>query len=205
MKLSINNISDCSSDESITNESITDESITDESITDESITDESVTDEFVTDKSDESITDEAIIDETITDDKSNKSIESITDQNIPKYNNDESFAKYVKRVEKYKLNLLKTKYQLIIDFINDWLKYENKYKIKSLTEFKNMLRSDLLSDNLHNQKIICKYNKQIGALFNMNFKNPDIMYLVTRMLSMINYKFQFKDTKTDTYCSIIQK
>lgn len=138
---------------------------------------------------------------------SNNDNDDIDDNNmkIPKFNNNESFAKYVNRVEKYKLNLIKAKYQLIIDFINDWLNYEDKCKIKSLTEFKNILRSDLLSDNIHNQKVICEYNKQIGKVFNINYKNPDIIFLVTRMLSIINYKFQFKDILNDTYCSIVTK
>ena len=112
---------------------------------------------------------------------------------VPKYNENESIAKYKTRVEKYKMELAKNKYQLILNFINDWLEYDDRCKIKSLTEFKNISKSESLSNNKHNKKIIEKYSESINNVFGINYKNPDIIYLLTRMLSSINYKLYSKD------------
>lgn len=128
--------------------------------------------------------------------------------NVPKYSKNQSFTQYVTKVEKFKLQFLKDKYQLLLDFLNDWLKYDEECKLKSLTEFKNIQKSDLLNDNNHNQKIIRDYNVKIEQFFNIKYKadnKQDIIYLVTRMLTSINYKFIFKDLDDDVLVTIIQK
>jgi hypothetical protein len=138
---------------------------------------------------------------------------------VPEYTDQESFAKYTKRIEKYTRSLQTAKYQLIVDFLNDWVQFDDSCKIKSLIQFKKVPRSSLTSNTKHNEKVIKKYNKKIKKVFKLEYKNPDIMYLATRMLCAVDYKFQFIDIKlsekttkngpekitTDTYCYIVQR
>jgi hypothetical protein len=117
--------------------------------------------------------------------------------NVPKYNKNESLAKYVNRVEKYKFSLIKLKYQLVLNFINDLLNCDTK--IKTLIDFKNISHNELLSDKTHVKNIIEKYQEEINQTFNFKYKNPDIIFLITRMLSGINYKLITKKYNTDDF------
>lgn len=132
---------------------------------------------------------------------------------IPKYDIQESITKYFQKVEIFKLKLKEEKYNLLLNFINEWINDSNNQKFKSLTDFKNISEKKLLIDPKHNEQILKKFNNSIIKKFNINFnieketnnekiKNKYIIYLLSKALSSIDYILISKSINQNTYYSI---
>jgi type IV secretory pathway component VirB8 len=116
---------------------------------------------------------------------------------VPEYNpkGKESINQYIRRVEKYKTIILKEKYDIILNFVNDWLNKNIKYE--SLTKFTNIKEYILLKNDKHNRIVMQKYSE----LFNNNFKitinipqpseeNSDVIkdkYILTFLTKLLDY------------------
>jgi hypothetical protein len=83
--------------------------------------------------------------------------------NPPKYNPNKSINSYINRAEKYMMKTQETKYNSVLNFVNEWLNIE----LKSLTEFKNMSEKSLLKNTDHNKEIIKKYIPIFNSAFNV--------------------------------------
>jgi len=84
----------------------------------------------------------------------------------PVYNDDETISEYVARVDEYMLQFKKLKYQIILDFINNWLKPINK-NLVSLTDFKNISEEQLLKDKKYNRKILRENVEELKRLLHI--------------------------------------
>ena len=135
---------------------------------------------------------------------------------IPQYDGKSSITLYLQKVEAYKITLQKDRYTLILKFINEWLKLTDKYKYKSLLEFKNIDEMILIADEKHNAHIIKKYIKDLEKAFNVNFTVTDetdtdeikekyIIFVVTKALSTIDYTLSYKTSKGETCYTIKMK
>ena len=91
----------------------------------------------------------------------------------PKYDSSMTVNQYFKLVEAYKRQIVDNKYDLLLEFINCWLKYEGKYKLNTLKEFKKIPESLLLKNPKHNRKLLKKYSKKIKKEFNITFHIDD--------------------------------
>jgi len=128
--------------------------------------------------------------------------------NPPTYEN-ESITKYLQKVESYKEYLIKDKYCIILNFVNDWLKLSNKLRLKSLTEFKNIAETDLINDD-HNQDIIEKHRDKIQTIINLSLSvntagqddNNFMILLVSKMLSSIGYYLHKRENRGSFYYTI---
>ena len=91
--------------------------------------------------------------------------------NPPKYNPKESINKYINKAEDYMMQMQQNKYNVILNFINDWL----NINLKSLTEFKNIKEQTLLKNTDHNKNIIKKYIPIFNSTFDieLNIKEND--------------------------------
>ncbi len=137
---------------------------------------------------------------------------------VPKWDASKmTITQYLRHVEKYELYLKREKYNIILDFINQWLKYESKNaKLKSLTEFKDIRQKVLLEDEKHNRDILRTNSENLKKVFNCNFTIDEdtdsdditdkyIIYVVTKMLSAINFTLSNKKIGKRTYYTIKMK
>jgi cysteinyl-tRNA synthetase len=119
---------------------------------------------------------------------------------------------FMNRMEEYRLYLINDKYNLILKFVNMWLTEE----YKSLSEFKNISEKRLLKDPKHNRDTLRKYASKFKKVFNSNFTVEDdtdsdditdkyIIYVASKLLAAINYKFGNKKVGERLYYYIIQK
>lgn len=114
---------------------------------------------------------------------------------VPTLNNTKSLTKYIREVNAHLLTLNQDKYNLLLDFINEWLKLDGRFKFSSLLEFKNMAESYLLADPIHNRKILRKYNQSIIDKLHINLTDKSdsnlrskyILFFLTRSLVRIDY------------------
>lgn len=113
---------------------------------------------------------------------------------IPIYDGKESVNKYIKRVERFKNKILEDKYNIILEFVNSWLKTE----YTSLSDFKNIHECVLLKNSKHNRLIVRKYCDIFKNKFEMDLSinletdsdeinDKYIIYLLIKMLNVIGY------------------
>lgn len=124
-----------------------------------------------------------------------------TNVEVPEYNpkGKETINQYLRRVEKYKAIILKDKYNVVLNFVNDWLRAE----YESLSEFTNIKESILLKNIKHNSNVVQKYTQIFKNKFEIdltidynNDETREILDLLIKMLSIIDYtliKREFKD------------
>ena len=135
--------------------------------------------------------------------------------NVPQYNGG-SVTKYFKSVEQYELNLFKDKYNIILDFINEWLNYPEKFKLKSLIGFKNIKEGILLKDLKHNRDILRKFSsniiKKLEITFNIDddtdsdeIKDRYILYFIQRCLASIKFSLTVRKVDDINYYTIKNK
>lgn len=131
---------------------------------------------------------------------------------VPSYTGG-SITRYLRKVEKYRVKLQEEKYNLLLDFINEWLNYPQKLRLKSFTEFKNLKESYLLKDLKYNRKILRKYSddiiKKLSVTFNVDdqtdsdeIKDRYILYFLQRALSSLDYSLSVKDIDGENYYTI---
>lgn len=132
---------------------------------------------------------------------------------FPQYDGTESLTKYLRRLEDFKLLIKQEKYNLILEFINAWLKLREESKFRSLTEFKDISERTLLLDLKHNRKILRQYSdhmiKKLNIQFNVNEETDSdeisdkyIITFLTRALSTIDYTLTHRITKINTFYTI---
>jgi len=138
---------------------------------------------------------------------SNKSSNSIASNSvtqtraitIPKYDGTMSITKYLKLVDQFTIEIKKERYNLLLAFVNDWLKLEeDDVKLISLSDFKNMEESVILKDKKHNMEILRRYKDEIVQKLNPNFdideetdsddiKDKYIIYFMSKSLTAIDF------------------
>lgn len=134
---------------------------------------------------------------------------------VPTYDDNMSIKEYLDQVEKYELFLRKEKYNVLLDFINKWLKYTSHgSKLRSLTEFTNISEKKLLADKKHNRKILRENTENIKKVFHLDNLNIDeetasdeitdkyIIYIVSKLLSLIEYTLSYRIKSHDTFYTI---
>jgi len=132
---------------------------------------------------------------------------------VPQFNpkGKETINQYLRRVEKYKTLILKEKYDVILNFVNEWLKAE----YNSLSEFTNMKEYILLKNKKHNRTIMKKYCQIFKDKFNIDLqinqetdsdeiKDTDILNILINMLNIIDYALVKKDFNNNIIYSIRQ-
>lgn len=135
---------------------------------------------------------------------------------IPKYDGKESITKYMRRVETFKLKLVEDKYNLLLDFINEFLGLIDNNRLKSLTDFKNMSETRLLKDPRNNRKVLRKYSDDIINRLQVKFNVEDdtdsdeikdkyILYFLSKSLVSINYSLTYRKYKDEVYYTIKPK
>lgn len=128
---------------------------------------------------------------------------------IPIYDGKESITKYIQKVEKFKTLIFQEKYNIILQFVNEWLNSD----YKSLTYFKNKCEDELLKNEKINRNICRKYSEIFKKRFELDLivdldtdsdeiKDKYIIYLLTKMLQSIEYILYKKDIKNKIYYSI---
>lgn len=126
-----------------------------------------------------------------------------------------SDAKFMRDVENFRKKLINEKYAMILEFINEWLKL-NEVKLTSLTQFKNMKETDILSDGHHNRVVLRKYVELFEKKFNISLSidsNTDsdeindnyILYVLTRVLRSIGYSLNKYPKNNNIFYTIILK
>lgn len=106
-----------------------------------------------------------------------------------------------------------SRYNLVLEFINKWMKYKGDNKIKSLTNFKNVTERDLIKNKKYNRKLIKEYcnefKKKFGIKLSIKKNTPDekiskryIIYMVRKALVKLDYTMKARDYKDKTYYTI---
>lgn len=128
---------------------------------------------------------------------------------VPVYNAGESINKYIQRVEKYKAYIIRDKYNVILEFVNEWL----NTTYSSLAQFKNINETALLKNDKHNRAVVRKYSDIFEKKFNTELSVDDetcseeindryIIYLLMKMLHLIEYSLNKKEFNKKTYYTI---
>jgi hypothetical protein len=126
---------------------------------------------------------------------------------VPIYDGKESINKYIKKVQKFNSKILEDKYEVILEFVNEWL--ECKYT--SLSDFRNIYEKTMLKNLKHNRDIVRKYSDIFQDKFNVDLSvgletdsdeinDRYIIYLLIKMLNIIQYTLVKKEIgKNITY------
>lgn len=128
----------------------------------------------------------------------------------PVYDGTISFAKYVRKVEKFRNTLNQEKYNTILEFINDLLQLDKESKMTSLLEFKKIEESEILKSKNKSLLLLTTYQQQFEDMFHLKMnidpeKEKYIIYVLTKVLSKIDYSLTHKIKKSGTYYTITQK
>jgi len=130
-----------------------------------------------------------------------------------------SINDYLRKVKKMETQIHEKNYNILLKFINRWLKLSDKTKYLSLTEFKNVKYSHINSDFKHNKHMINKYYEKIIKTYEIKFDLEDydgsynnrcILNLISKCLKKLNYKLikkegeVNKEGKKDKIYSIIK-
>lgn len=132
----------------------------------------------------------------------------------PIYDGKESIPSYTRRIEAYKASIKFEKYDIILDFINEWLNQEKK--LTSLSDFKNVSEKLLLKDPKHNRDLLRKHSNNLIKNFNVNSSIEDdtdsddindsyIIYFVTKILNYFGYSMIAKIMNETKYYTIKMK
>lgn len=110
----------------------------------------------------------------------------------------ETINQYMERFRQFELQLLEEKYNLILDFVKEWLSIYD-IEIKCLTDFKK-ISSDKINNKKANNKILKKYKSNICKTFNIDEDDGDIeeeniINFLKRALSKINYSLKYNKNK----------
>lgn len=132
---------------------------------------------------------------------------------VPEFNprGKETINQYIRRVEKYKAQILKEKYDIILNFVNEWLKAE----YESLSEFTNMKEPILLKNKKHNRSVMKKYCQIFNDKFCIDMsitaetnsdeiKDMYIIDVLVKMLNIIDYSLIKKEFNNNIIYSIRQ-
>jgi len=105
--------------------------------------------------------------------------------NPPKYNiKTQTLNEYLREVDAYKLYLIKDKYNIILNFLNELM----DKKINSLTDFKNVDEEILLKNKQRNNDALIKYTNSFKDKFNVKINDYDnIINILSRLLPKIQY------------------
>jgi hypothetical protein len=135
---------------------------------------------------------------------------------IPKYNGNESLTKYMRRLEDYKIMVNQERYNIILDFVNSWLKLEDINKYTSLMEFKDITERRLLIDLKHNRKLLRDHSDRIinelGITISVDEETASdeitdkyIITFLTKALASIDYTLTHKSTARNVFYTIKSK
>jgi len=128
---------------------------------------------------------------------------------VPIYNKKETINQYMKRVEIYTMKLQEDKYDVILEFVNLW----TNTIYTSLSEFKNIPETILLKNAKHNRDLVRKYSDIFQNRFGVDLRvgietdsdeinDRYIIYLLIRMLNIINYTLIKRELGKKTLYSI---
>lgn len=125
---------------------------------------------------------------------------------IPIYDGKETMTNYLRRVEDFTRNINREKYNLILNFINDWFGNDTN-KFTTLVDFKNVPEDVLLNKKKpnHNRKIIKKYYNKIISICNLDLDEitddtdqlSDVIFILEKSLKSINYSLRFVNKYVD--------
>lgn len=119
----------------------------------------------------------------------------------------ETITEYLRRMSQYKAELKKSEYDISLSFLNDILELTGKYRLKSITDFKNIRHVDIIKDIEQNKKIITDYSKRLKDIFFLELTddkiddmNEDyIIDVIKIMINNIGYKLIKKKYKSGYY------
>lgn len=126
----------------------------------------------------------------------------------------ETINQYIRRVEKYKIFILKEKYDMILNFVNDLLNLDPDTRFHSLTKFTNVKESILLKNDISNKNVMQKYCELFKNKFEIdidpknekNDKNEsndkDIITFIIKLLDLIDYTLIKREFKGEFIYSI---
>ena len=123
---------------------------------------------------------------------------------FPVYDGTEHHSEYIEKLELYLKNKNNEKYEIIFNFIKEWLK-DTKIELKSLNNFKN-INKNLLPSNETSNEILNKYSEDIITkldIKNKSINTKNIYDFLNNILSSINYKLNTTTNNDNVKLSII--
>lgn len=110
----------------------------------------------------------------------------------------ESINQYMERFRQFQLQILEEKYNIILDFVKDWLSMYD-IEIKCLTDFKK-ISTDKINNKKLNKKILKKYKSNICKTLNIeedegDIEEENIIDFLKRALNKINYSLKYTKNK----------
>lgn len=114
----------------------------------------------------------------------------------------ETINQYVRRVEKYKIIILKEKYDMVLNFVNDLLNLDQDTQYESLTKFTNVKESILLKNEKHNRNVMDKCCELFKNKFQIDLVGDNIITFITGLLSLIDYTLVKREFKNEFIYSI---
>lgn len=109
------------------------------------------------------------------------------DIKVPEFNG--NVVKYMQDMEEYTVLIKKEKYNIILEFINRWLKLCDDTSYKSLLSFKNVTKEEMNCNITHNRKILAEYKSIFNTKFRIEYKKTDcIEDVLKKLLQKIDYQ-----------------
>ncbi len=128
-------------------------------------------------------------------------------EKILEYKKTETITQYLRRANEFRAQLESEKYDVILNFLNEFLGLSDKFKLKSITDFKKIKHNDLIKDPSKNKKLVKKYLDDFKDKLNLEWTEKQInkmkdeyfIHIIRSILNKINYKLKKRTYDSGVY------
>lgn len=129
------------------------------------------------------------------------------------YDHGISIRDHIRTADNLLTTLKQDKYDLLLEFINKWLKLEGDKRLKELSKFRYISERDLTKNKKYNCNLIREYidrlKDKLGVDLPINKDTPDskikrkyILHIVRKCAIRVDYILRSKNIKDEKYYSL---
>jgi len=124
-----------------------------------------------------------------------------------------SLKRRMEKINDMIMSLKQDKFDLLLEFINKWLKLTGKDSLRELTKFRYISERDLIKNKKYNCNLVREYADKFKDVFGLNLsidstspnntiKKKYILHIIRKSLKYVNHVLRSKTIRGEIYYSI---